>query len=186
MMRRGWTALAVLLPAVLLAALIVQGVALLHEASDAQTIRDLAAGHDVAIATGSATPEVLLARIRFLLQRDRIEETVPLLDLLARRGVPPVLARAAYDVANARVRRAFAAIDQGDLDKAAAEIALARAGYKLTLRTTPADFDAKHNLDVASRLVRDFPKIAPDEDEEPAPRSSDLWTELPGQPRGLP
>lgn len=183
---RWWrSALFTLLPILLGLGLLAEAWQLVSKIADNRSIQALAGTRDLAVPL-TARPEVLLARGRFLLFRDRIEETIPILDALTRRG-DPTAARLNYDIANARVRRAFDAIERGDTDKAAAEIVLARNAYRDVLRQNPSAWNAKQNLDVASRLVRDFPKLAPNEDtEEPAPPTSDLWTELPAQPRGLP
>ncbi|SNB65505.1 mxaK protein [Arboricoccus pini] len=175
-----------ILPVLLGLGLLAQAWQLGAKIHDNRTIEALAGTEDRAVPL-NARGEVLLARGRFLLFRDRIDETIPILDTLARRGDASTASKLTFDMANARVRRAFAAIERDDTDKAAAEIVLARNGYRDVLRQDPGAWNAKQNLDVASRLVRDFPKLAPNEDaEEPAPPSSDLWTELPAQPRGLP
>ncbi|WP_244500147.1 hypothetical protein [Methyloceanibacter superfactus] len=44
----------------------------------------------------------------------------------------------------------------------------------------------KYNLDVAARLVRDLPQIAPSEEPLQQEPRKDLWSDLPGVPRGAP
>ena len=63
---------------------------------------------------------------------------------------------------------------------------LAKDEYRLALRLDPSNWDIKHNLDVAMRLVRDFPGYEGEAEEVPEDAPKNLWTDLPGVPRGLP
>jgi mxaK protein len=65
-------------------------------------------------------------------------------------------------------------------------VRLAKDGYRRSLALDPGLWDAKYNLDVAMRLVRDFPQIDRMSEEEPADLPVRLWSDLPGLPRGLP
>ncbi len=62
---------------------------------------------------------------------------------------------------------------------------LARDFYVRALRLEPGFWDAKYNLDVAMRLVRDFPDVQIQGDDRKRPTSR-LWTDLPGLPKGGP
>jgi mxaK protein len=146
----------------------------------------LRAGSEVAVDAASAPPALLDARAAFFLKRNRIEEAQPLLDQAAVRADPSILHRMLYNMANARMRAAVAAIGKGDYDKAIPLVALAKSEYRSALRLDPADWDAKYNLDIAMRLVRDLPQAAGEDEEKPLQTPEKLWTDLPGVPKGLP
>lgn len=148
-------------------------------------IAALEAGDDVPVATGAEAP-LLAARIQFLARRERLEETEPLVAALDAGGAPEAAARARYVVANARVRKAFALIGNGDLDKAGPQVVLARQDYRRALRDRPDFWDAKFNLDVASRLIRDFPDFDRKSGDEMQAEPKQIWTDIPGQPKGGP
>ncbi|ACL63026.1 hypothetical protein [Methylobacterium nodulans] len=150
-----------------------------------RTIAALEAGKDAAVASG-ALPEVLLARIRFLARRERFEEAEPLTDALDRRGPARLRGEARRVLGDARLRQAFGRLEAGDLEKAGPLVVLAREAYRRALTLRPDDWDAKYNLDVASRLVRDFPERGRTEGEEMPADPRKIWTDIPGQPRGLP
>ena len=52
----------------------------------------------------------------------------------------------------------FDAIEKGEFDKATSLVGLAKEDYDAALRLDPHAWDVKFNLDVAARLVRDFPR----------------------------
>ena len=144
----------------------------------------LAAGRDRAVAPDAA-PRLVEARAAWLLGRDRIEEAEafgPVID-----GWHDAAARAIYryNRANARLRRAFELIEARKLEAAAPQVALAKADYRAALAEDPGFFDAKVNLDLAQRLVRDLPREEQEGEEPDAPPKA-LWTELPGVPGGEP
>lgn len=146
----------------------------------------LAGGEDVAIETGSAPDAVLLARANYLLFRDRIDEAQTIADLSAARMAPAARSELLYNLGNARLRIAIGAIEQGVLDKAIASVNLAKIAYRQALRIDPEAWDVKYNLDVAMRLVRDLPQQDDVEEEASPEEPKQLWTDLPGVPKGLP
>lgn len=148
-------------------------------------IERLRSGSDVAVDPVTARSALLDARASFLLRRGRIEEAQPLLDQAILRADEPTRMRMLYNMANARMRAAVAAIERGDYDKAIPMVMLAKAEYRNSLRLDPDNWNAKYNLDVAMRLVRDLPQ-AVGEDEKPLETPEKLWTDLPGVPKGLP
>lgn len=147
-------------------------------------IAKLQSGEDA--GTASASGEVLLARAAFLLDRDRFDEAQSLLDTAKTSAAPPVLSRMLYNQANANVRRAFAAIAASKLDAALPLTRLAKDAYREALRLDPGYWSAKHNYDVAARLMRDFPGYEQDGEEVPPEADVKLWTDLPGVPQGAP
>lgn len=148
-------------------------------------IEALIAGQDVLVDPAFASSEVTMARLRYLLFRDRLEEAQGLIDNAAPHMRPEVRADAIYNMANARLRIALAEIQKRQLDQAIPLVRLAKDDYRAALQARPENWDFKYNLDVAMRLVRDFPQ--PDlSEEEGDPDNKRVWTDLPGVPRGLP
>jgi mxaK protein len=150
------------------------------------TIDRLRAGADVEVDPASAAPAVLDARAAYLLRRNRIDEAQPMLDEAGERADAAVNVRMLYNMANARLRAAIKAIEQGNYDKAIPLVTLAKAEYRSALRLDPEHWDAKYNLDVAMRLVRDLPQAVGEDEEKPLETPEKLWTDLPGAPKGLP
>ncbi|MFC7054125.1 hypothetical protein ACFQI3_15635 [Hansschlegelia quercus] len=152
--------------------------------SERAVAQALASNHDVR-PPDDASGELVFARAHFLLVRDSLDEAQSLAGQIVERGEPEVAARFHYDVGNARARRAVGAIEASQIDKAIPEVRLAKEAYRAALRADPTLWDARYNLDVVMRLVRDFPEIETAEEETKA-QPKKLWTDLPGRPRGLP
>lgn len=170
---------------------VLAGVRLIALQSDNATIDALAARRDI-VVPADARAEVAYARVRFLLDRDRLDEAVPLVEIIGRDAASePRLARrqlaadAWRALGSARLRLAFSLMRDGKIDEAIPSVRLAKEFYIRALRLVPGDWDAKFNLDVASRLVRDFPEGNAQGEESPDPPKR-VWTDLPGLPKGLP
>lgn len=178
-----------LLAALLLASLATFGAAgwsLWTKRMDNGAIAALAAGRDRPVDPLTARDPLLLARAYFLLRRDLLDEAQPLVDQANLRSAPRTRADILYAMANARMRRALALVEAGSFDKAIAFVRLAKLDYRSVLAIRPEDWNAKYNLDLAMRLVRDFPSAETSGEETPPDASKRLWTDLPGVPRGLP
>lgn len=182
--RLAGAALPVLLAAAL-AVLVALGARVGGQAFENRTITALADGRDVPVAE-SAAPPLLLARAHFLIVRDRFDEAQPLVDRLARSDHTAEAVAALYDLANARLARAIAYLEQTEIDPAVPLVRLAKAGYRAALARAPGFWDARYNLDVAMRLIRDFPQIEQEPQDEAQETPKRLWTDLPGLPQGLP
>ena len=150
-----------------------------------RSIAALDAGRDLDPGTGAPAP-VLVARIGYLAGHGRLAETEPLVAVLDRMGASDAASRARYRVANARMREAFTLLTRGAIDKAGPQVTLARQDYRRALRDRPDFWDAKFNLDVASRLIRDFPEFDRASGDELRAEPKQIWTDIPGQPRGGP
>jgi mxaK protein len=174
-----------LLLAVSLAVVAVAGWRWVAAARDNATIRKLVAGENVEIDPARASSKVLAARAYYLLKRDRIDEAQVVLDQARFRADAKPRVDMLYNMANARLRVVFDAIEQGQFDKATSLIGLAKDEYVDALRLDPHAWNVKYNLDVTSRLLRDLPEAQGPED---APREApkELWTDIPGTPRGEP
>lgn len=149
------------------------------------SIERLRKGHDLEVALDAA-PELLLARISFLTQRDEVDRARIFVEALDRRGESGVRARGHYLLANALLRKTFDLIERGELDAAVPFVNLAKRDYRRALRLAPGFWDAKFNFDVASRLVRDYPKFQQEKGDELLADPKKLWTDAPGKPKGLP
>lgn len=149
-----------------------------------RTIKDLLSHKDIKIDKKSALPDEVLARVNESLWRDRIDDAQAL--AMGAQTVMPAQKRAAilYNMANWRTRQAIGLVSKGDIDKAAALINLAKSEYRLSLRLDPDHWDAKYNLDVAMRIVRDLPQAENLQEQDGTPKK--IWTDLPGVPKGLP
>ena len=156
------------------------------ERRDNATIAALLAGEDVAISPEKASPPVLFARAYYLLRRDRLDEAQVLIDQANFRGDAKTRVGMLYDAANTRLKMSFTAIERGQFDKATSFVNLAKEDYNEALRLDPQAWDVKYNLDVASRLVRDLPQIEPSEEPLKQEPRKDLWSDLPGVPKGAP
>ncbi|MFG1417675.1 hypothetical protein V5F38_09055 [Xanthobacter sp. V0B-10] len=168
-----------------LAALVVLGLRIFTHMRGNADIAALAAGRDLPVATDAA-PRLLLARAHFLMVRDRLDEAQPLVDLLARRDQGPLAVAGLYDLGNARLARAIAHLERMEIDPAVPQVRLAKAAYRAALARAPDSWNAKYNLDVAMRLVRDFPELDREPKDEPQQAPKRVWTDLPGLPKGLP
>lgn len=153
---------------------------------DNATIEALKSGEDIPVDPRTAAGEVLIARSKFLLERDRREEAQALLDASSSMTDAKLRARLIYNHANARIRDAIAAVERADHDKAIPITRLAKDEYRLALRLDPTAWDIKYNFDVAMRIVRDFPGYEQEGEDVPPDAPKRLWTDLPGIPKGLP
>jgi mxaK protein len=148
-------------------------------------IRELVAKHDIAIDLRHATSQEILARVDESVRRDHIEDAQSILSSVEANLAESVRAEALYNIANARTRLAAESVRTGDIDTATALVNLAKSEYRLALKLDPENWDIRYNLDVAMRVVRDFPPADnPDINAPTAPKN--LWTDLPGIPKGLP
>lgn len=166
------------------AALIWTGWQLWDVSTDNRAIRSLASGRDISLRQG-ADPRAAHARALYMTLRDRPQDAEALGPGLDK-ATPVLLSQYHYAIGNSRMRMGFDRIEQNRVDEATALINLAKASYRQALRAQPGNFDAKVNLDLAMRLVRDLPRDGQDGDEDPDSQPRRLWTDLPGLPRGAP
>jgi mxaK protein len=151
---------------------------------DNRTIARLASGHEIQVGARAA-PAVIFARAKFLMDRDEFEQSQPLVESVVRSGTVEAATHILYDAGNARLHHAIRLIEDNKFDAASADVVLARDFYTRALRLDPQFWDAKYNLDIAMRLVRDLPEVdIPGEDVKQP--TNKLWTDLPGLPKGGP
>lgn len=173
------------LPVLLLAMAAAFGIEAWRLERSNRTIAALEAGTDAEVSLG-APPPVLASRVAFLAKRGRLDEAEPLLSVLEAGDDRGDLARARYALANARMRESFGLLARGELDKAGPLVTLSRQDYRRALRERPDFWDAKFNLDVASRLIRDYADLNRTDGDELRAEPKKIWTDIPGQPRGGP
>lgn len=173
---------------ILLVATLIAAAATLHLRLEAGRVRTgmlaLATGRDLRVPVEDPLP-LVEARAAWLLARGRVEEAEALGALILASGDARAQTVWHYNRGNARMRAAFELIETRRLDEATPQVNLAKAAFRAALALDPDFFDAKVNLDLALRLVRDFPREEQEGDETDAPPKA-LWTDLPGQPGGLP
>lgn len=162
-----------------------EGVAWRRAVATNDAIEALRAGRDIPIDM-EAPPEALFARIAYLAKRDRLDQARGFLEALDRRGDEPSCARAHYLVANALLRAALEHIEKSELEAAVPFVNLSKREYRRALQLDPEFWDAKFNMDVAARLVRDFPDFERKSGDELSADPKKLWTDIPGKPKGLP
>lgn len=150
-----------------------------------QMIEALSAGRDINVGV-DARSDVLLARIGFLSARSQFDRARILLEALDLNGGAQSRARGHYLLANGLLRQALTHIEGSELDAASPFVNLAKREYRRALQLRPDYWDAKYNLDVAARLVRDFPVFERKSGDELSADPKKLWTDIPGKPKGLP
>ncbi|HML28894.1 MAG TPA: hypothetical protein PKE16_08655 [Hyphomicrobium sp.] len=150
-----------------------------------RNIRELVSRHDIPIDTRHASPQEILARINESLRRDQIDEAQTTFSAASENLPPEVRARALYNIANTRTLLAGEFVHKGNLDGAAALINVAKSEYRMALKLDPENWDARFNIDVAMRIVRDLP-LGNNPDTKAPAEPKKLWTDLPGIPKGLP
>lgn len=148
-------------------------------------ITALSQGRDVDIGPDPA-PELIVARIAFLAPRGDLDQSRVLLEALDRDGDASLRARGHYLLANGLLRKALDQLDASQIEAATPLINLSKREYRRALELAPDDWDAKFNLDVAARLVRDFPEYEKKSGDELTTDPKKLWTDVPGKPKGLP
>jgi mxaK protein len=151
-------------------------------------IRTLLSGRDISpneLAT--APPEVRLARAVYLAARERRDEALDGYGYLADRGDARFRVKVLFDLGNLHLRRALEHVEQGEINRALPLVELAKDAYRRALRLDPAHWDSKYNLEVAMRLLPEMDRVQND-DGEPQEKEADeeLWSTVPGFPRGLP
>ncbi|SIT77422.1 hypothetical protein [Pontibaca methylaminivorans] len=151
---------------------------------DNSDIRAMAAGRQ-AVPRENADARAIQGRVLYLAHRDLLTEALEVLPLLSD-APPALLAEARYAIGNSRLRGAFVTLETGIIDDATPEVNLAKSAYRAALRARPGDWNAKLNLELAMRLVRDLPRPEAEGESDPDTRPRRLWTDVPGMPRGGP
>jgi len=180
-------------PIALWAALLLGSVAMLVQAwtlvgisQSNQSISDLAAGKDVPLEKiVNAAPEVRLARAMVFKKQQRYDEALATLNLILDAPDPALQAKIRYNLGNIFLHLAVVKTEAMVINESMPLVALAKQAYRQALALDSQFWDAKYNLEVAMRLLPEMDKISY-ENESPVNQKSQLWTTVPGFPRGLP
>ncbi len=176
-----WTALAVSLSGALYSAAMLYGI---HQ--DNELIRQLTSGKDVAVnKVIGGEPELRLARAFYFKQKHRYDEALSTLSLVMDKGDQKFQAKARYNLGNLYLEQAIQQVKSTHINEALPLLGLAKQAYRQSLALDSGNWDAKYNLEVAMRLLPEMDRIDMP-DDEPINRKSQLWTTVPGFPRGLP
>ncbi|CAL1238796.1 MxaK protein [Candidatus Methylocalor cossyra] len=150
-------------------------------------LAEFASGRDIGPERRfGAPPPVRLAYALWLARQERLDEAREVLAELGDRGPPEFRARVAYDLGNLYLRQALAEVDRGQTERAVPLAELAKDAYRRALRFEPGFWDAKYNLETATRLSPDFDPVDQGSEAPEQEATRKLWTRVPGLPRGLP
>ncbi len=152
-----------------------------------QWLLELTTGHDVAVdQIATASLQVRLARAVYLQQKQRYDEALDTLSLIVGQGDEYLQAQSRYNLGNVYLHQAMAEVEAGRINQAVPLLTLAKQAYRQALTLDSGFWDAKYNLELAMRLLPEFDRISQTEADDDAVSPSQLWTTLPGFPRGLP
>jgi len=177
-----WTALAASLAVVFYSA-----AELYRIDADNSLIQQLVSGKDVAInKVISGNTELRLARAFYLKQKHRYDEALSTLGLIMDQGDNAQQAKIRYNLGNLYLEQAVQHAEAMNVNEALPLAGLAKQAYRQSLALDSSNWDAKYNLEVAMRLLPEMDRINSQDDDSPVNQKSQLWTTVPGFPRGLP
>jgi mxaK protein len=149
-------------------------------------INELNAGHDVSVdKIINAAPEVRLARAMYYQRQHRYDEALATLSLIMDKGDSNLQTTVRYNLGNMYLQQAVEQLEAKNINAAQPLVALAKQAYRQALALNSHFWDAKYNLEMAMRLLPEMDKIDMKDDESNA-LPPQLWTTIPGFPRGLP
>jgi len=154
--------------------------------SENELILLLTSGKDVGVnkvITGQ--PELRLARAIYFKQKHRYDDALSTLSLILDKGDRQFQAKARYNLGNLYLEQAVQKVENMNMNEALPLAGLAKQSYRQTLALDSQNWDAKYNLEVAMRLLPEMDKIN-SPDDSPNNQKTQLWTTVPGFPRGLP
>jgi len=176
-----WALLALALTVFVYSAAMLYGI---HQ--DNELIRQLTSGKDVAVnKVISGEPELRLARAFYFKQKHRYDEALSTLSLVMDKGDQKFQAKARYNLGNLYLEQAIQQVKATHINEALPLLGLAKQAYRQSLALGSGNWDAKYNLEVAMRLLPEMDRVDMP-DDEPTNQKSQLWTTVPGFPRGLP
>ncbi|MBD9356478.1 MxaK protein [Methylomonas albis] len=155
--------------------------------SQNRLIAQLLVGKDVgADELATSAPEVRMARAVYLSQHQRYDEALTTLNLLLQQSGSEAQAHTRYNLGNLYLRQAMQKAEAGNVNEAMPLLGLAKQAYREALTLDSQFWDAKYNLEVAMRLLPEMDRISSGDDADDLSQKTQLWTTLPGFPRGLP
>ncbi|MDT4331582.1 MxaK protein [Methylomonas sp. MED-D] len=166
---------------------LVQGARLYRLAGQNQLIEQLLAGRDVEIEDlADAPPSLRMARAVYLRKAGRYDDALATLNVLLRQAPPALQAQARYNLGNLYMAQAQEKLHAGNINDATPLVGLAKQAYRDALIAEPGYWDAKYNLEVAMRLLPEMDRVNSGHEPDDGREKTQLWTTLPGFPRGLP
>ena len=154
---------------------------------DNNLIRELTLGRDVFInKVVSGKPELRLARAFYFKQKHRYDEALSTLSLVMDKGDQQFQAKVRYNLGNLYLEQAMLQIKAINMNEALPLAGLAKQAYRQSLALDSRNWDAKYNLEVAMRLLPEMDRVDVPDNDSPINQKAQLWTTVPGFPRGLP
>ncbi|MCQ8104395.1 MxaK protein [Methylomonas sp. SURF-2] len=132
------------------------------------------------------SPQARLARAIYLRNKRRYAEALDILSLVVGQGDSRLQAQSRYSLGNLYLSQARDEVEAGRINQAMPLLTLAKQAYRQALTLDSGFWDAKYNLELAMKLLPEFDRISPTEPDDDAAKPSQLWTTVPGFPRGLP
>jgi mxaK protein len=176
-----WVALAVSLVAVIFHAW-----SLYRVHRENQLMLQLIAGRDVDVnKVVSGSPELRLARALYFKQKHRYDDALSTLSLILDKGDRHFQAQARYNLGNLYLEQAVEKVEAMHMNEALPLAGLAKQTYRQALALDSRNWDAKYNLEVAMRLLPEMDRVNSPDDNQNSQKAQ-LWTTVPGFPRGLP
>lgn len=142
---------------------------------DARTMADSVEMYRAIAAGRPADPLPLYDLGTVLLQRQRFDEAQPPLEVATRATNPGLRRRARYNLGNTRLEPFFAASGADapkDQEERVQVLREAVEDYRQVLLLDPSDLDAKWNLELAQRLLREERTPPPEPQEPPEPEGA--------------
>jgi len=153
---------------------------------DNDLIRQLSSGKDVAVNNViGGKPELRLARAFYFKRKHRYDEALSTLSLIMDKGDRNFQAKVRYNLGNLYLEQAMQQALAMNINEAMSLAGLAKQAYRQSLALNSGDWDAKYNFEVAMRLLPEMDRVDMPDDETKNQKSQ-LWTTVPGFPRGLP
>lgn len=149
-------------------------------------IEQLLSGVDIDInkvVTGH--PELRLVRAHYLKQKRQYDEAFSALSLIMDKGDWQFQTKVRYNLGNQYLEQAVEQVETMNMNEALPLAGLAKQAYRQALQIDSRNWDAKYNLEVAMRLLPEMDRINTPEDAVNNQKTQ-LWTTVPGFPRGLP
>lgn len=154
--------------------------------ADNNAIQVLLGGQDVEFDSSTTTQhELQLARAYYLQQHKRYDEALATLNQIMEAGDLSLQTKARYNLGNIYLQQAVVYVENQELSRAIPLVELAKQSYRQALTLDSQYWDAKYNLEVAMRLLPEMERVNL-EHEGPKQEQAELWTTVPGFPRGLP
>lgn len=152
-----------------------------------ELIARLVSGHDVEVdRVIGGSFELRLARAYYLKSKHRYDEALATLSLVIDRGDAAQQARNRYNLGNLYLEQAITQAEAMNINAALTLVGLAKQAYRQSLALDSRQWDAKYNLEAAMRLLPEMDRISPEDEDETVQQKTQLWTTVPGFPRGLP